>query len=133
MKGNVRKVRKTTIYSGAHNDEKRGLIHRFAKWVEDMYGIPFRSTYDKLRENRIKEWEDVGIAQCMNEYGFIGTPGDLWKKCARNTFCEFMAAKQMSRMTVWKRFGADNFNGLEIIGIKNAYCRWKENIEPNND
>lgn len=124
--GNVRKTRITTGRRGA---VKRGRIHRFSKWTEEKYGIPWRSMYEKLRKNRVKIWESAGITQCMDEYGFHGSPGELWTKCVRNSFCEFMEKKQMSRMTVWKRFGADDFTELEMNGLSATYRKWRNETD----
>ena len=129
MKENVRKVRKTRISTGAHHAVKRGRIHRFSIWIEEVYGIPFRSIYEKMRQKRIKKWEGAGIIRCMDEYGFHGNPEQLWLRVKRNTFCDFMETKQMSRMTVWKRFGENNFTELEMNGICATYKYWRENVD----
>lgn len=132
MKEKIRKVPKMRISTYRHNAVKRGRIHRFAKWTEDIYGVPFRTMYNKLRKNRVKIWEGAGIIRCMDEYGFHGTPGELWTKCTRNRFVEFMKRKQMSRMTIWQRFGADDFTDLEMQGISAAYRQWRENVDSKN-
>lgn len=129
MEQNVRKVAKTTICGGSRRAVKRGRIHRFAKWAEDRYGIPCRSMYEKIRRGRIKTWEGSGIARCMDDYGFHGNPGDLWNRCVRNKFCDFMEERQMSRMTTWKRFSANDFSELEMKGISATYRYWRENID----
>lgn len=129
MEENVRKVRKSRISTGRRGAVKRGRIHRFARWCEETYGTPWRSMYEKLRHGRVKAWEGAGIIRCMDEYGFHGNPGDLWNKCKRNGFCEFMETRQMSRMTVWKRFGANDFNALEMEGIVSTYRNWRMNID----
>ena len=123
------KVKKTRISTGLNTAVKRGRIHRFSKWVEHTYGIPWNSIYDKIRKGRIKEWEVCGIVRCMQEYGFHGSPGDLWNKCVRNRFVEFMEAKQMSRMTTWRKFSGNDFSELEMKGISATYRYWRENID----
>lgn len=129
MEEKTRKVRKTTINGRSFRAAKRGRVHRFAKWVEENHGVPFRSMYAKLRNRRVKTWEGAGIVRCMDEFGFHGTPGELWNKCIRNRLCEFMEEKQMSRATVWKRFGADDFTELELKGIAAMYRYWREKID----
>lgn len=133
MEEKVRKVRKSRISTGAQRAVKRGRIHRFAKWAELEYGIPRRTMYEKLRRNRIKTWEGAGITRCMDDFGFHGTPSELWNKCIRNKFCEFMETRQMSRMTTWKRFSAGEFSGLEMNGISATYRYWRENIDTFNE
>lgn len=132
MEQKVRKVRKSRISTGSHCAVKRGRMHRFAKWVEDVHGVPFRGMYEKLRGGRSKGWEDIGISRCMDEYGFHGTPTDLWNKCVRNRFCEFMETKGMSRMTTWKKFSAGEFTELEMRGIQDIYKFWHHNVETKN-
>lgn len=129
MEEKTRKVKKTTINGRSSRAAKRGRVHRFAKWVEEKHGVPFRSMYAKLRHGRVKTWEGSGIVRCMDEFGFHGTPGELWSKCIRNRLCEFMEGKQMSRATVWKRFGADDFTELELKGIAAMYRYWREKID----
>lgn len=129
MEKTYRKVRKTRISTGSKRAVKRGRIHRFAKWTEDMYGIPWRSMYEKIRLGRIKTWEGSGIIRCMDDYGFHGNPDELWNRCVRNKFCEFMEEKQMSRMTTWRKFSANDFSELEMKGISATYRYWRENID----
>lgn len=132
MEQKIRKVRKTRISTGSHYAVKRGRLHRFAKWVEGVHGVSFRGMYEKLRGGRSKTWEDIGINQCMDEYGFHGTPTDLWSKCVRNRFCVFMETKGMSRMTTWKKFSTGEFTELEMQGIQNTYRYWRQNFETKN-
>lgn len=132
MKKNIRKMSKTALMGYKDSAVKRGRIHRFAKWAEATYGVPFRTMYNKLKTNTVKTWEGAGIVRCMDEYGFHGNPGDLWNRCVRNRFCEFMETKQMSRMTVWKRFGANDFNELEMNGISATYRHWRESMDSKN-
>ena len=129
MKENIRKVSKIALMGYRTGAVKRGRIHRFAKWTEMTYGVPFRTMYNKLKTNNVKIWEGAGIIRCMDEYGFHGKPGELWNRCVRNKFCEFMETKQMSRMTVWRRFAEDNFSELEMNGISATYRNWRENID----
>lgn len=129
MTEHSKKVRKTTISGGSHHAVKRGRIHRFAKWTEEFYGIPFRGMYEKLRRGKIKKWESVGITRCLQEYGFHGSPGELWNVCIRNKFCAYMETRQMSRMTTWKRFSANDFSELEMNGIRETYIYWRTNID----
>lgn len=129
MEEKTRKVLKTTINGRSRRAAKRGRAHRFSKWVEGAYGIPYRSMYEKLRHGRIKTWEGAGIIRCMDDFGFHGTPEELWQRCVRNRFCEFMEERQMSRATVWKRFGAADFSSLEMEGISAVYRRWRREID----
>ena len=131
MVGKIKKMPKVRISTYRASAVKRGRVHRFSKWAGDTYGMPWRSMYEKLRRNRIKTWEGAGIIRCMSEYGFHGNPGELWDKCKRNQFCDFMFAKQMSRNTVWKRFSANDFSELELNGIQATYKRWREEIDTN--
>lgn len=133
MEKKIGKLRKTTIYGGSRRAVKRGRIHRFAKWTEDTYGIPWRKMYEKIRHGRIKTWEGCGIIRCMDEYGFHGNPCDLWNRCVRNRFCDFMEERQMSRMTTWKRFSAGDFSELEMKGISATYRYWRENVDSLNE
>ena len=132
MEENIRKVRISTIAGRSQRAVKRGRIHRFSKWIEKEYGIPWCSMYDKMRKNRIKTWEGKGIIRCMDEYGFNGTPSELWNKCVRNKFCQFMTTQQMSHMTTWKRFSKGTFSNLEMEGISATYKYWRECIDSLN-
>ena len=132
MKQNIRKVSKMALMGYKERAVKRGRIHRFAKWANEVYGVPFRTMYNKLKTNNVKTWEGAGIIRCMDEYGFHGRPEDLWSRCVRNKFCEFMETKQMSRMTVWRRFSANDFSELEMNGISATYRHWRENIDSIN-
>lgn len=120
---------KKRIYTYRTNAVKRGRLHRFSKWVEQTYGVSWITMYDKLKKNRVKTWEGAGISKCLAEYGFHGNPRDLWNKCKRNLFCDFMESKQMSRMTVWRRFAANDFSKLEMDGIQATYKQWREEID----
>ena len=130
MKESIVKVRKTRISTGSHRAVRRGRVHRFAKWAEEVYGISWISIYDKLKKNRVKTWEGAGIIRCMQEFGFYGSPGDLWQKCVKNKFADYMETKQMSHMTTYRRFGENDFNELELKGISATYRHWRENIDP---
>ena len=130
MKESIVKVRKSRISTGSHCAVRRGRVHRFAKWAEDVYGISWISIYDKLKKNRVKTWEGAGIIRCMQEFGFYGSPGDLWQKCVKNKFADYMETKQMSHMTTYRRFGENDFNELELKGISATYRHWRENIDP---
>ena len=130
MKENIVKVRKSRISTGSHRAGRRGRVHRFAKWAEEVYGISWISIYDKLKKNRVKTWEGAGIIRCMQEFGFYGSPGDLWQKCVKNKFADYMETKQMSHMTTYRRFGENDFNELELNGISATYRHWRENIDP---
>lgn len=129
MKESIVKVRKTRISTGKHRAVRRGRVHRFAKWVEAEYGVSWFSVYDKLRKNRIKTWEGSGIIRCMDEFGFHGTPEELWRKCVKNRFVEFMETRQMCRATTYRRFKENTFNELELNGISATYRYWRENID----
>lgn len=130
MKESIVKVRKSRISTGSHCAVRRGRVHRFAKWAEEVYGISWISIYDKLKKNRVKTWEGAGIIRCMQEFGFYGSPGDLWQKCVKNKFADYMETKQMSHMTTYRRFGENDFNELELNGISATYRHWRENIDP---
>lgn len=130
MKESIVKVRKSRISTGSHCAVRRGRVHRFAKWAEEVYGISWISIYDKLKKNRVKTWEGTGIIRCMQEFGFYGSPGDLWQKCVKNKFADYMETKQMSHMTTYRRFGENDFNELELNGISATYRHWRENIDP---
>ena len=130
MKESIVKVRKSRISTGSHCAVRRGRVHRFAKWAEEVYGISWISIYDKLKKNRVKTWEGAGIIRCMQEFGFYGSPGDLWQKCVKNKFADYMETKQMSHMTTYRRFGKNDFNELELNGISATYKHWRENIDP---
>ena len=130
MKESIVKVRKSRISTGSHCAVRRGRVHRFAKWAEEVYGISWISIYDKLKKNRVKTWEGAGIIRCMQEFGFYGSPGDLWQKCVKNKFADYMKTKQMSHMTTYRRFGENDFNELELKGISATYRHWRENIDP---
>lgn len=130
MKESIVKVRKSRISTGSHCAVRRGRVHRFAKWAEEVYGISWISIYDKLKKNRVKTWEGAGIIRCMQEFGFYGSPGDLWQKCVKNKFADYMETKQMSHMTTYRRFGENDFNELELKGISATYRHWRENIDP---
>ena len=130
MKESIVKVRKSRISTGSHCAVRRGRVHRFAKWAEEVYGISWISIYDKLKKNRVKTWEGAGIIRCMQEFGFYGSPGDLWQKCVKNKFADYMETKQMSHMTTYRRFGENDFNELELKGISTTYRHWRENIDP---
>jgi hypothetical protein len=130
MKESIVKVRKSRISTGSHCAVRRGRVHRFAKWAEEVYGISWISMYDKLKKNRVKTWEGAGIIRCMQEFGFYGSPGDLWQKCVKNKFADYMETKQMSHMTTYRRFGENDFNELELNGISATYRHWRENIDP---
>ena len=132
MKQNIRKVSKLALMGYKKRAVKRGRIHRFSKWIEQRYGIPWRTTYCKVREGRIKAGEGAGIEKCIREYGFKGSPKELWMSCTKNHFCDFMETKQMSRMTVWRRFSANDFSELEMNGISATYRHWRENIDSIN-
>ena len=90
MKRNIRKVSKSALMGYRDSAVKHGRLHRFAKWAEETYGIYWRSMYEKLRHGRVKKWEGAGIIRCMDEYGFHGTPGELWSRCVKNRFADFM-------------------------------------------
>lgn len=130
MKESIVKVRKSRISTGSHCAVRRGRVHRFAKWAEEVYGISWISIYGKLKKNRVKTWEGAGIIRCMQEFGFYGSPGDLWQKCVKNKFADYMETKQMSHMTTYRRFGENDFNELELNGISATYRHWRENIDP---
>ena len=130
MKESIVKVRKSRISTGSHCAVRRGRVHRFAKWAEEVYGISWISIYDKLKKNRVKTWEGAGIIRCMQEFGFYGSPGDLWQKCVKNKFADYMETKHMSHMTTYRRFGENDFNELELKGISATYRHWRENIDP---
>ena len=129
MNKNVKKVPKMRISTYIGNAVKRGRVHRFSKWAEDRYGIQWRTMYEKLRRGRVKTWEDVGIIRCMDEFGFHGTPDDLWGKCIKKQFCNFMETKQMCYATTWKRFSKNDFTEIELEGISSIYQYWKSNID----
>lgn len=129
MEGSVRKVRKSRISTGMHGAVKRGRIHRFSKWVEKTYGLKWQTMYEKLRRRRIKRWELEGLTACMEAFGFHGSPSELWNKCKRNAFSDFMESMQMSRNTVWKRFSADDWTELELRGVRSIYRMWMQNCE----
>ena len=133
MKESIVKVRKSRISTGSHCAVRRGRVHRFAKWAEEAYGISWISIYDKLKKNRVKTWEGAGIIRCMQEFGFYGSPGDLWQKCVKNKFADYMETKQMSHMTTYRRFGENDFNELELKGISATYRHWRENIDPKRE
>lgn len=133
MKESIVKVRKSRISTGSHCAVRRGRVHRFAKWAEEVYGISWISIYDKLKKNRVKTWEGAGIIRCMQEFGFYGSPGDLWQKCVKNKFADYMETKQMSHMTTYRRFGENDFNELELKGISATYRHWRENIDPKRE
>lgn len=125
MEENVRKIRKSRISKGMRGAVRRGRLHRFSKWTELTYGIPWRSMYEKMRRGRIKLWERQGITECMKEYGFEGKPQELWDTCGRNHFAAFMEKRQMSRMTVWRKFSTGDFSELEMEGISTIYRKWR--------
>lgn len=129
MERTYRKVKKTRITTGSKHAVKRGVIHRFAKWAGNRYGIPWRSVYEKIRKGRVKAWEGSGIIRCMDEYGFHGSPDELWDRCVRNKFCDFMEERQMSRMTTCRKFSTSDFSELEMKGISATYRFWRENID----
>lgn len=111
---------------------KRGRTHRFAKWCEQEFNIPWQTIYTKIRSRRIKLWEMNGITSCIQEFGFQGSPNELWGNCVKNQFCDFMNDKQMSRMTVWRRFSANDFTKIEMDGFRRTYTFWVERIESKN-
>lgn len=131
MKENVRKVRKTRINTGTYNAVKRKKVHRFARWCEQQYGTNWRGIYENFRTNIFKAWKWEGIQNCIRQFDpeFIGTPAELWASVKRNAFCEFMDTKNMSRMTTWRRFSADDWTDLELVGIRDVYSCWIKEYE----
>lgn len=132
MNENVKKVPKMRISTYRGSAVKRGRIHRFAKWTEENYGVPWRTMYEKLRRRRVKTWEGSGIVRCMDDFGFHGTPEDLWRKCVKKQFCNFMETRQMCYATTWKRFSRNDFSELEMKGISAVYRYWRENVDIKN-
>ena len=128
----IRKVSKVRISTYLESAVKRGRAHRFARWCAEQYGISWRGVYENLRRTHAPAWKWEGMLSCIREFDPESgdTPSRLWQECTRNRLVEFMAGKGMSRMTVWKRFGADDWTPLELEGIKAAYRRWELDVEP---
>ena len=135
MEKNIRKVSKVRISTYQDSAVKRGRAHRFARWCSKMYGISWRGVYENLRRTHASAWKWEGISSCLKEFcpEHEGTAAQLWQQCTRNRLADFMATKGMSRMTVWKRFGADDWKPLELQGIRTAYRWWSENVGRNGE
>lgn len=128
MKENIRKVKKSRIYTGLHGAVKRGEFMRFSRWCDHRYGTRWRGIYENFRMGVFKRWKWEGIESCIREFcpGFEGKPEDLWAIAKKSHLCDFMGKKDMSRMTVWKRFTAGDWTELELRGIRSVYQEWKE-------
>lgn len=134
MEENIRKVSKIRISTYKDSAVKRGRIHRFAKWCSKKYGISWRGIYETFRGSNTSLWKWEGMESCVREFDprHRGKVGKVWDSCVRNRFVDFMATKGMSRMTVWKRFTADDWNRIELKGIRATYEWWLENVELKN-
>lgn len=132
MKRNVRKIPRIRISTYVVSAAKRGRIHRFSKWCAERYGISWRGVYESFRGSNTPLWKREGIVSCIKEYdsGKAGlSPCEFWNLCTRSRFSDFMSTKQMCRSVVWKRFTADDWNELELQGIRNVYQDWLKNVE----
>ena len=132
MEENIRKVSKIRLLAYSDSAVKRGRIHRFAKWCSDQYDISWRGIYESFRGSNTSAWKWDGIEKCIQEFhsSDYENTGKFWNECKKNKFAEFMKEKGMSRGTLWKRFGADDWNRLELKGIKASYEWWLEHVEP---
>ena len=131
MEKNIRKVSKIRIYTYRDGAVKRGKLHRFARWCANEYGISWRGVYENLRSSGTSEWKWKGLTSCLKEFSpeHEGDAARVWDNCTRNRLAEFMTERGMSRMTVWKRFGANDWTPLELNGLKNTYEWWISNMD----
>lgn len=135
MKQNTKKLSVIRLMEYRDNAVKRNEIHRFSFWCAEKFGISPRGIYEKLRWNRTKKWEWEGVENCVREYmpEWDGDLAGFWQGCSRsrNLFAAFMADKQMSYATVWKRFGKCDFSEMELKGIKSVYREYRS-LQENN-
>ena len=131
MEKNIVKVRKSRISTGSHNAVRRGRIHRFAKWCGERYNISWRGIYENFRGVEPKGWKWEGMESCIKQFcpEHEGAPKEFWNSCTKNHFVEFMNSKDISRMTLWKKFDADEWTELELKGIRHMFFFWLENVE----
>ena len=131
MEENIRKVSKMRISTYRDIAVKRGRVHRFSKWCAQKYKTSWRGIYESFRDSNTPLWKIEGMENCVREFkpSHKGSLRMFWKKCVKNRFAEFMVEKNCSRVTLWKRFQANDWNELEKKGIKAIYHYWLENVE----
>ena len=134
MAENIRKISKSDLLVYADTAVKRGRIHRFAKWCSERYNISWRGIYENFRGVEPKGWKWEGMESCIKQYcpEHRGTPKEFWDRCTKNLFVEFMNEKDISRMTLWKKFDADEWTELELKGIRHMFFYWLEKVELKN-
>ena len=131
MEENIRKVSRIRLLAYTDSAVKRGRIHRFSKWCSRKYDISWRGIYETFRGARTSEWKWEGMESCVREFDpqHRGDVNKVWENCVRNRLADFMSTKGMSRMTVWKRFSANDWTPLELKGIRGTYEWWLKNVE----
>lgn len=109
---------------------KRKMLYQFSFWCADKYGISPRGIYEKLRRGRTKIWEWEGILNCIKQHEpeWEGTAKEFWDSHPHSSFATFMGTKQMSWVTVWKKFEEDNWSDMEVRGIKNVYREYRSTL-----
>ena len=135
MEGNIRKMSRIRISTYQNAAVKRGHVYRFCCWCSQAYGEKWRGLYENFRMGLFKRWKWEGIENCMREYDpeFRGTIREFWCKHKSNRFYDYMSRKDMSRMTTYRRFNADDFTDFEFKGIRKVYTEWQERNNSQNE
>lgn len=108
--------------------ERCKFIH-LSRYMGSHYDCSFRTIYHKLRENRVKKWEWMGIENCIRDYmpEYRGPLADFWNFVpARWKFIGYMTERGMSAMTVYHHFTDFDFKDWELKGISGIVEDWKK-------
>lgn len=108
--------------------EKCRFIY-LSRYMSERWEVSFRTIYYKLRENRVKKWEWMGIENCIRDYmpEYQGQICDFWNAVPRRwEFIHYMTERGMSAMTVYRHFTNFDFKGWELKGIAQIAEDWKK-------
>lgn len=104
----------------------------FSRYLVDKYAMSMSTAYQKIRNNRVKQWELIGISGCVAEFmpEYEGELCDFYKTLSKKSlFAQYMKDKGMSISTVYERFRKFDFTEIELKGFNEIYKEYKKQME----
>lgn len=104
----------------------------FSRYLVERYGMSMSTSYQKIRQNRVRPWEVEGIERCIEEFApdYNGDLSCFYENLSgKKQFMCFMNERGMSSHTVRERFRKFDFTEIELRGLGDIYNEYKKDIE----
>lgn len=123
---------KISIISRLSQKKLRPYRLGFTQYLVENYGMSSSTAYPKIRKNRMKRWEVVGIAGCVKAFmpEYDGKLCDFYEGIScKGKFLSFMSEMGMSDRTARDRFREFDFTEVEIKGMEKIFQEYKKTME----